>query len=112
DGITTVTNGTILSLAQLTGLEFRPNPHAYNQTATFTYRATDAVGNNAPGTVTLNTGAPAQSGFHLNLIPDDSVGSASAEFKAALWAAADILERTMSDNITLNIRYGWGSYEN
>jgi FG-GAP-like repeat len=48
----------------------------------------------------------------INLIADDSVGSAPSGFIAAVEAAANIFDSTFSDNITVNIRYGWGTENN
>jgi hypothetical protein len=48
----------------------------------------------------------------INLIADDSVSSAPPGFTAAVQAAADIIDSTFSDNITVNIRYGWGTLNN
>ena len=48
----------------------------------------------------------------INLIADDSVSSAPAGFTAAVQAAANLFDGTFSDNITVNIRYGWGTLDN
>src|SRR5438874_4527408 len=48
--------------------------------------------------------------MNINLIPDRSVASAPAGFTAAVRSAADLIQQTFTDNITLNIRYGWGTY--
>jgi hypothetical protein len=48
----------------------------------------------------------------INLIADDSVSSAPPGFTAAVQAAANILDSTFRDNITVNIRYGWGTENN
>ena len=54
----------------------------------------------------------ASGGFHINLIADDSVANAPAAFVTAMQTAAAILEAAFSDPITVNLRYGWGSYNN
>jgi hypothetical protein len=51
-------------------------------------------------------------GLHINLIPDASVANAPAGFASEIRQAADIIEANFSDPITLNIRYGWGTYNN
>src|SRR5581483_11666439 len=51
-------------------------------------------------------------GLTINLIPDSTVASAPSGFAAAMQSAAALLEQAFSDAITLNIRYGWGSYDN
>jgi hypothetical protein len=48
----------------------------------------------------------------INLIPDNSVSSAPAGFTAAIQAAANTLDQIFGNNITLNIRYGWGTFNN
>src|SRR3984893_4374123 len=56
--------------------------------------------------------APAAgSGLIINLIQDSSVASAPAGFAQAIQAAANIFEQTFSGNITLNIQYGWGTFD-
>jgi autotransporter passenger strand-loop-strand repeat protein len=53
------------------------------------------------------------SGLHINLIQDDSVASAPAGFVTAIEAAAAVYQQAFPGlNITLNIRYGWGSFDN
>ena len=63
-----------------------------------------------------DTGAPilspldsAGTGLHFNLIADASVASAPSWFVPSIQAAANLLQQTFSDNITLNITYGWGT---
>ena len=48
----------------------------------------------------------------INLVADNSVANAAAGFTTAMQTAASILGRAFSDNITINLRYGWGSYNN
>ena len=48
----------------------------------------------------------------INLIADSSIASAPSGFTAAVRSAADLIQQTFADNITLNIRYGWGTYNN
>lgn len=50
--------------------------------------------------------------MNIILISDDSVSSAPAGFVAAVQAAANILDQTFIDPISVNIRYGWGTYNN
>ena len=56
--------------------------------------------------------AAAPGGFVINLVPDSSVSQAPAGFTAAIQEAATILEQTFTNNITINIRYGWGTWDN
>jgi hypothetical protein len=51
-------------------------------------------------------------GLHINLIPDASVANAPATFSSEIRQAADLIEAAFSDPITINIRYGWGTYNN
>ncbi|MGA2944898.1 MAG: NF038122 family metalloprotease, partial [Xanthobacteraceae bacterium] len=44
--------------------------------------------------------------------PDSSVSSAPAGFTAAVQAAADIYEQDFAGNYTVNITYGWGTFDN
>jgi hypothetical protein len=48
----------------------------------------------------------------INLIPDSSVSSAPAGFTAAIEEAASIIEQDFSGSFTVNIRYGWGTWDN
>ena len=50
--------------------------------------------------------------MNINLIPDESVGNAPVGFAQAIQSAADILGQDFAANITLNIRYGWGTFDN
>ena len=50
--------------------------------------------------------------MQINLIADASVSSAPAGFTAAIEQAASILEQDFSGNFTVNIRYGWGTWDN
>ena len=50
--------------------------------------------------------------MQINLIPDTSVGSAPAGFVAAVQAAANIYDLDFLGNYTVNITYGWGTYDN
>jgi hypothetical protein len=56
DGVTAITNGEILTIAQLTGLEFKPTAEAFGQSSTFAYTVADPNGNKALGTATLALG--------------------------------------------------------
>ena len=48
----------------------------------------------------------------INLLADDSVAAAPSGFTTALRAAADLIQQSFTDNITLNLRYGWGTWNN
>jgi hypothetical protein len=50
--------------------------------------------------------------MQINLIPDSSVSSAPAGFTAAVQAAADIYDQDFPGNYTVNITYGWGTFDN
>jgi hypothetical protein len=56
DGTTAVTAGEILTVAQLTGLEFQPNAGAFGESSTLTYSVTDPSGLSAKGSATLAIG--------------------------------------------------------
>src|SRR6266496_3507377 len=53
DGVTAVTSGEILTVAQLTGLTFKPTTGVYSQSSQFTYSVADPSGLSASGTATL-----------------------------------------------------------
>lgn len=50
--------------------------------------------------------------MRINMIADDSVAGAPAGFVAAINTAAAMITRSTRANITLNIRFGWGSFNN
>jgi hypothetical protein len=50
--------------------------------------------------------------MEINLIPDASVASAPSGFTAAVQAAAAIYDNDFPGNYTVNITYGWGTYDN
>src|ERR1700722_13954112 len=47
----------------------------------------------------------------INLIPDSSVAQAPAGFAAAVQEAASMYEAAFHNPITLNISYGWGTFD-
>src|SRR3954469_21401657 len=57
----------------------------------------------------LSTPDSASAGLHINLIADASVAGAPSWFVPSIQTAANILQQTFSDDITLNISYGWGT---
>ena len=56
DGVTAVTAGQTLSVAQLTGLMFKPTAGHFGQSSTFGYNVTDPSGLSTTGTATLAIG--------------------------------------------------------
>ena len=48
----------------------------------------------------------------VNMVADNSVSSAPSGFTTAIQNAANLIGAAFSNNITINIRYGWGSYNN
>src|SRR5260370_41210096 len=57
DGVTKVYVGEILTVAQLTGLNFLPTPGLFSQRSTFSYSAADPSGAKASGSATLAIGS-------------------------------------------------------
>jgi hypothetical protein len=57
DGVTAVTAGETLTVAQLTGLEFKPAASSAGQDSTFSYSVTDPAGHSATGNVLLQVAA-------------------------------------------------------
>jgi hypothetical protein len=55
-GTTAVTPGETLTVAQLTGLTFKPDAGQFSQSSTFTYTVKDPVGLSAAGSATLAIG--------------------------------------------------------
>ncbi len=53
DGITPLTQGESLTVAQLAGLEFEPTRNLFSTSSTFTYEVTGPAGNTAPGSADL-----------------------------------------------------------
>src|SRR5205823_4436358 len=56
DGVTAVTSGEILTVAQLTGLTFKPNSGVFSQSSTLSYTVTDPTGLSTSGSATLAIG--------------------------------------------------------
>jgi len=50
--------------------------------------------------------------MEINLVPDSSVSSAPTGFTAAVQAAANVLDQDLPGNYTVNITYGWGTFDN
>jgi hypothetical protein len=48
--------------------------------------------------------------MQINLIPDTSVSSAPVGFTAAIQAAANVYDQDFAGNYTVNINYGWGTF--
>ena len=55
---------------------------------------------------------PRGSDMFINLIADSSVAGAPVGFVAAIQKAAAIIDASIAGNFTINISYGWGSYNN
>ena len=62
DGVTAVTSGETLSVAQLTGLKFQPTAGAFGKSSTFSYTGSDPSGLSTAGSATLSIGHPPASG--------------------------------------------------
>src|SRR5271170_6743051 len=65
-GVTPVTNGETLTVAQLTGLKFAPTSSLASQTSQFTYSVEDTTGLVAAGYATLEINAPASDTLVVN----------------------------------------------
>jgi hypothetical protein len=57
DGTTAVTNGQVLTVSQLTALQFKPTTDIAAVSSTFTYKVSDPSGATASGAVSLTIGA-------------------------------------------------------
>jgi hypothetical protein len=60
DGITPLTLGETLTVAQLAGLKFLPTPSAFGQSATLAFTVSDPTGNSVAATATVAIGASNQ----------------------------------------------------
>jgi hypothetical protein len=56
--------------------------------------------------------AAVSAGLHINLVADDNNVNAPAGWAAAIRQAADIIEENFSDPVTINLRYGYASFNN
>ena len=50
--------------------------------------------------------------MEINLVPDSSVAFAPAGFTAAVEAAASVFDEDFPGSYTVNISYGWGTFDN
>ena len=50
--------------------------------------------------------------MQINLVPDSSIASAPAGLAAAVEAAAAVYEKDFPGDYTVNISYGWGTFDN
>ena len=60
----------------------------------------------------LALAAPVSAGLHINLIADANNVNAPAGWAAAIQQAAAIIEQNFSDPVTINLRYGYASFNN
>jgi len=67
DGVTPVTNGETLTVAQLTGLKFAPTSNVASQSSKLTYGVSDPNGAVAAGYATLGISAPATDSLTVNV---------------------------------------------
>jgi uncharacterized protein YjbI with pentapeptide repeats len=72
DGSTAVAQGQTLTVAQLTGLEFRPTANLFATSSSFGYQVTDAAGNSSSGSANLTIN-PAQSSSPVGSISINDV---------------------------------------
>ncbi len=50
--------------------------------------------------------------MRINLVPDSSIASAPPGLTAAVQAAAAVYDQDFPGNYTINISYGWGTFDN
>jgi len=50
--------------------------------------------------------------MEINLVPDSSISSAPAGLTAAVQAAANVFDEDFPGDYTINISYGWGTFDN
>jgi hypothetical protein len=96
DGTTVVTNGESLSVAQLTGLTFKPTPGLASQSSQFSYTVKNPAGLSASGIETLAIGASGSGGPQPGLWADPPSGAIPA-------AGVDIAPRVAQPSQTGDI---------
>jgi hypothetical protein len=94
DGVTAVTAGEALTVAQLTSLMFQPTPGLSGASSNFTYTVTDPAGLTASGIETLSIGAAPSS--VSGLWADPPSGAIPA---AGIDIAPTVVQPSQSDNI-------------
>src|SRR4051812_16920530 len=72
----------------------------------------EASAADAAGDKTWTPLAPVSAGLHINLIADANNVNAPAGWAAAVQTAASIIEQNFSDPVTINLRYGYASFNN
>jgi hypothetical protein len=110
----TLSNGSALP----SWLSFNTTTGAFSGTVptnasglTLKVTATDSYGLSTAETFTVATpatGGPTSSHFVINVTYDSSVNSAPAGFKTAVAAAVNALQAEFTNNVTMNIKVGWG----
>jgi hypothetical protein len=100
---TAVTNGETLTVAQLTGLTFKPTTGVTSQSSTLAYTVTDPAGLSATGNATLAVGSGSTGG---GIVFDNTFTSnVSSAFKADILAAEQQISSLWTNSITLNVTF-------
>jgi hypothetical protein len=111
DGVTAVTVGEGLTVAQLTGLEFAPTPGLATGSASFTYTVADPAGLSTSGSATLSigggSGPPPGNSPAGSLLPAGSGGSLVTN--AGTWTFGTLSD-SYGSNILLNGAAAGGGY--
>ena len=102
DGTTAVTVGEALTVAQLTGLTFKPTAGQSSQSSTFNYAVTDPAGLSAQGSATLAIAAAGGGGIVFN----NTFGAGvSAAYKSCVLAAEAQISSLWTNPVTLNLEF-------
>ena len=102
NGTTAVTVGENLTVAQLTGLTFKPTTSTTGQTSTFSYTVKDPAGLSATGSATLAIGGAASGG----IVFDNTFGAnVSTAYKDCVLAAEAQISSLWTNPITLNLTF-------
>src|SRR5205085_4281759 len=102
-GTTAVTAGETLTVAQLTGLTFKPTTGVSGQTSTFNYTVTDPSALSATGSASLAIGAASGGG---GIVFNNTFGGGvSAAYKSDVLAAEAQISSLWTNPITLNLEF-------
>jgi hypothetical protein len=102
DGTTAVTVGEALTVAQLTGLTFKPTAGQFSQSSTFSYTVTDPAGLSTAGSASLAIGAASGGG----IVFDNTFGAGvSSAYQSAVLSAEAQISSLWTNPITLNLTF-------
>ena len=108
DGVTAVTAGQTLSVAQLTGLMFKPTAGLFGQSSTFSYKVTDPSGLSTTGAATLGIGpAAVPTGYSPNGSSIMGGSGGSLVTSAGAWTFSTTMAGDQVDHVILLNGWPW-----